>query len=129
MTAYSTANKIKSGATLCVVFPLLTVALVAAAQPIPILGGLAYAAVFFSAPVMLIGIATGHFFVPSSPTTFIALLIHYPILGFVAGYILPFELSPNRACVKHIALRYGLLVLVLGSIGLALGLYAVAHDS
>jgi hypothetical protein len=126
---YSSVSKAKSGAVLSVVFPLLTFVLLAAVKPIPLAGGLVSAAMFFSAPVMLILSATGHID-PRSPTiTAIALWVHYPVLGFVIGYLSPFEVSPNRACLKKVAFRYVVLLLALGSIGLSLALYAAAHDS
>ena len=84
---------------------------------------------WFSAPGLWVLLAQGHR--PASPGILmvIAIGLHYPVLGFISGYLFPCSLAFNRQCARRVALRFGLCVLCMLLLGLLIGLYLVAHDS
>lgn len=129
MPTHTPVSQVKSSVALLILFPFITFVLLVALQPIPVLGRLATAATLFSAPGIWILAAMRDTHTASPFETIAALSLHYPILGVVAGFFFPFEVSLTRACAKQIAVRYGLCVFGIVGVGIALALYAVAHDS
>ncbi|KJS28261.1 MAG: hypothetical protein VR76_07920 [Pseudomonas sp. BRH_c35] len=129
MPSGTLASRLRSSITLLIFFPLFTLTFIAILIPIPVLGNLTFAAITFSAPGMWILAAMRDIYTAPSFQTTAALWIHYPILGFMAGYLFPFDVAFTRSCAKQIAIRYGLCMLGAAAIGIAIALYAAAYDS
>ena len=129
MPLYHHDSKAKSGVTLFVIFPLIALVFLIALKPIPVLGKLVSAAMLFGAPAAWIISATGSFHKTPESLKILALCAHYPIVGFLAGYLFPFEVAFTRACAARIALRCGICMLGVVVIGILFAIFALAHDS
>jgi hypothetical protein len=98
----SAASRLKSGVVLLILFPLLSYALLLIVETPP----------FFPSAWAVVEI--------------------FAFYGFLIGFFLPVELKLTGSCVKQIMIRYGVLNLLFGIIGIAgfvILSIILAHDS
>lgn len=118
--------RLKSASVFMMLFPLITIVLMTIVKPIATLHNLVGAAVFFSSPGMLV-LHTANTIPPF--WKFFVMFVHFPAIGFLTGFIFPFEIALTRSLVKHIAARYLLCIFYVLVIGVSITFYAFAHDS